>query len=337
MRRARTRAARAARWGTRRWGGGGRSWACGESPRARARSRPERSRAWSLVGAARVPRAPQCAAQLPARADAELGEHLAQVVLDGARADEQLRADLRVRLPVGGEAGDLRLLRRQGVGAVAGGAADGLAGRAQRAVARVRRTPRRRSPRSASCAVRSCSRAAACLPAARSHSPYTQLARGRARRASGCARAARSPRGRARRRRSLSSACERASTPRRPVRAGGAGALLEPGERRGGDLVPPGAGRPPRPAPPAPARRSPGRRPRSPRSAASAAASWRSSALLSTAVACPASASTRPSPRALRALAGRASISRTASGSCAAPGAEQQPPVHQADGARRGA
>ena len=39
-------------------------------------------------------------AELPARADAELAEHLAQVPLDGARAEEQLRADLRVRLPV---------------------------------------------------------------------------------------------------------------------------------------------------------------------------------------------------------------------------------------------
>ena len=38
--------------------------------------------------------------ELLARADAELGEHLAQVVLDGARADEQLRADLRVGVPV---------------------------------------------------------------------------------------------------------------------------------------------------------------------------------------------------------------------------------------------
>ena len=81
---------------------------------ARPRSRPGKSRAWSLVGAAGVP-SPQRRAQLPAGADAELGEDLAQVVLDGARADEQLRADLRVRLAVGGEPGDLRLLGREDV------------------------------------------------------------------------------------------------------------------------------------------------------------------------------------------------------------------------------
>ena len=37
-----------------------------------------------------------------AGADLEFWEHLAQVVFDGARADEQLRADLGVRLPIGG-------------------------------------------------------------------------------------------------------------------------------------------------------------------------------------------------------------------------------------------
>src|SRR5688500_2242835 len=49
--------------------------------------------------------------QLLAGADAELREHLVQVVLDGARADEQLGADLRVSAPVLGEPGHLRLLR----------------------------------------------------------------------------------------------------------------------------------------------------------------------------------------------------------------------------------
>ena len=48
-----------------------------------------------------------------ARADVELGEHLVQVVLDGARADEQPRADLRVREPVAREPRDLGLLRGQ--------------------------------------------------------------------------------------------------------------------------------------------------------------------------------------------------------------------------------
>src|SRR3954471_23245435 len=49
--------------------------------------------------------------ELPARADVELAEHLAQVVLDRPRTDEQLRTDLRVRVPLGGQPGDLRLLR----------------------------------------------------------------------------------------------------------------------------------------------------------------------------------------------------------------------------------
>ena len=38
-------------------------------------------------------------AKLPARADAELREHLVQMPFDGAGADEELRADLRVRRP----------------------------------------------------------------------------------------------------------------------------------------------------------------------------------------------------------------------------------------------
>ena len=44
--------------------------------------------------------------------DPELGEHVAQVPLDGARAEEQAGADLGVREPVAGELGDLALLRR---------------------------------------------------------------------------------------------------------------------------------------------------------------------------------------------------------------------------------
>src|SRR4029077_5473846 len=51
--------------------------------------------------------------ELPARGDAELREHVAQVPFDRARADEQLRADLRVRKALAGEPGDLLLLRRQ--------------------------------------------------------------------------------------------------------------------------------------------------------------------------------------------------------------------------------
>ena len=57
-----------------------------------------------------------------------LVEDLAQVVLDGSRADEQSSADLRVRVPVAGELGDLRLLSGE-LGAGLGRAfADGLTG-----------------------------------------------------------------------------------------------------------------------------------------------------------------------------------------------------------------
>src|SRR6266571_2913754 len=55
----------------------------------------------------------QCSLELQAGADLELGEYLAQVVLDGARADEQPGADLRVRQPVAGQPRDLGLLRGQ--------------------------------------------------------------------------------------------------------------------------------------------------------------------------------------------------------------------------------
>jgi hypothetical protein len=51
--------------------------------------------------------------KLSARRDAELREHLAKVPLNGARADEQLRADLGVREAVAREPRDLLLLRRQ--------------------------------------------------------------------------------------------------------------------------------------------------------------------------------------------------------------------------------
>src|SRR6266566_10071140 len=45
--------------------------------------------------------------ELGAGVDAELEEHLAQVVLDRARADEQLGADLGIRQSAVGEARDL--------------------------------------------------------------------------------------------------------------------------------------------------------------------------------------------------------------------------------------
>src|SRR3954462_1907530 len=50
-------------------------------------------------------------AELGARGDVELGEHLAQVVGDGVLADEQPLADRGVRQAVTGEPRDLGLLR----------------------------------------------------------------------------------------------------------------------------------------------------------------------------------------------------------------------------------
>jgi hypothetical protein len=50
------------------------------------------------------------AVEVDARANAEFGEHLVQVVFDSARADEQPRADLRIREAVAGKASNLRLL-----------------------------------------------------------------------------------------------------------------------------------------------------------------------------------------------------------------------------------
>src|SRR3954447_17252669 len=78
--------------------------------------------------AARVGNSGERAAQLLAGADLELGEHLAQVVLDGAGADEQLGADLRVRLPVARHAGDLGLLGREDVAGLRCAPGRGLAG-----------------------------------------------------------------------------------------------------------------------------------------------------------------------------------------------------------------
>ena len=46
-------------------------------------------------------------------ADAELGEHLAQVPLDRSGADEQLGGDLRIGQAVAGQPRDLRLLGRE--------------------------------------------------------------------------------------------------------------------------------------------------------------------------------------------------------------------------------
>src|SRR5919204_3665454 len=73
--------------------------------------------------------------ELVARADAELAEDLVQVVLDGARADEQLGADLWVGEPFASEPRDLFLLRRELIAGVVSALARLLA-RSQELVAR---------------------------------------------------------------------------------------------------------------------------------------------------------------------------------------------------------
>src|SRR3954454_10357864 len=70
----------------------------------------------------------ECIAKLPAAADVELAEDLAQVVLDRPRADEQLGADLRVGAPLAGQSRDLELLGRQGVPRVRRDPRHGVAG-----------------------------------------------------------------------------------------------------------------------------------------------------------------------------------------------------------------
>ena len=99
----------------------------------------------------------QRVAELPARADVELGEYLRQVPLDSARADEELGSYLRIRLPVSGQLSDLRLLSGE-----AGGCLDrAFAHRSRRwPGARARARSANASapmPLNMSCARRSCS------------------------------------------------------------------------------------------------------------------------------------------------------------------------------------
>ena len=152
--------------------------------------------------------------ELAAGADAELGEDLAQVVLDGARADEQPRADLRVGEAVARQPGDLRLLRGELVARLGGARLRAVSPVASSS--RAARSANASAPIAAniSCAARSCSRASTRRSLAAQPLAVERDGRGRARRASRCGRAARSPPveplGRLA---SLSSARERASTP----------------------------------------------------------------------------------------------------------------------------
>src|SRR5918999_2033376 len=67
------------------------------------------------------------AAEPLAGADAELSIHIAKVPFDGAWANEQVDADLRVGVAFGCEPHDLRLLRREIVARLDGALSYGLA------------------------------------------------------------------------------------------------------------------------------------------------------------------------------------------------------------------
>jgi hypothetical protein len=55
----------------------------------------------------------KCEREFLSRLDLELCEHLAQVVLDCAGAQEEATGDFAIREPFAGEVGDLRLLWRE--------------------------------------------------------------------------------------------------------------------------------------------------------------------------------------------------------------------------------
>src|SRR5258707_9947901 len=66
-------------------------------------------------------RAAQRLCKLPAGTDAQLCENLAQMPFDGAMAEEELLADLRVREAIVSQASDLRFLRRERLPGIGGG------------------------------------------------------------------------------------------------------------------------------------------------------------------------------------------------------------------------
>src|SRR5262245_52947712 len=83
------------------------------SLRLGSRLRPNGSCSSDRRGLERVLVPERDAGELQARGDRELREHVAQVRVDRARREEQLRGDLLVGHPLGDEAGDLELLRRE--------------------------------------------------------------------------------------------------------------------------------------------------------------------------------------------------------------------------------
>ena len=158
------------------------------------------SDAGSLGGRGLAVTARQRVVQAPARADPELGEHLLQVPLDGARAEEQLarrspgsyspsRASRAICSSWGVSSSRVSSARRRTL--LAGGQQ-----LAPRALGERRPRPSRRTPRGR---CRSCSRASAAGPRGAA-TRRTADARGRAPGAAACGPGGRSPRGRSARR-----------------------------------------------------------------------------------------------------------------------------------------
>src|SRR5882724_2707952 len=86
----------------------------------------------------------QRVAQIRAGADVQLREHLAQVPLYGARAQEQSRANLWIREPFAGELGYLTLLRSEIVPGLKRPPADLFSGGQQLSPSWIDHTPARR-------------------------------------------------------------------------------------------------------------------------------------------------------------------------------------------------
>src|SRR3954451_9932828 len=108
--------------------------------------------------------------ELVARADVELAEDLAEVVLGSPRADEQPGGDLRVREAIAGQARNLDLLGRQVLACVVGALAGAFAGRHQPAS----RAPRERLYLHRAEHLAGETRAPPRRRSRRSHSPYSR-------------------------------------------------------------------------------------------------------------------------------------------------------------------
>src|SRR6185295_14895143 len=119
--------------GPRQWRGGITQWL--ECVPGGLRSRPPGAQSDWLVaveralGGLRI--VGQNGVQLIARVDVQLREHLAQVILDGARAYEQPGGDVGVREPAAGELRDLGLLRCELVAGIGRAGPNRRAGREQ--------------------------------------------------------------------------------------------------------------------------------------------------------------------------------------------------------------